>query len=62
MIFDEKGQAILGQLKVVKSPNQLLSDEVLRLAKELPTLQPARLKNGKTTRVSYVIPVEFKLP
>lgn len=62
VVFDEKGNVITSQLKVVKSPNQMLSDEVLRAAKELPQLQPARLKNGKTTRVSYVIPVEFKLP
>lgn len=47
-------------IKVLKSPHQVLSDEAVRLIKSMPHWLPGK-QNGKAVRVSYTLPVTFKL-
>ncbi|MBP5513388.1 MAG: TonB family protein [Bacteroidaceae bacterium] len=51
----------LDSIKVLRSPNVLLSQEVVRLVKEMPKWKPAQ-DNGKPVEMRYVLPVIFRLP
>lgn len=57
-VIDENGWAVCE--KVVRSVHSLLDTETLRIIREMPRWKPGK-QNGKTVRVSYLIPVEFKL-
>ena len=46
--------------KVMRSPDQHLSDEALRVVKAMPKWKPGR-QRGKAVRVSYILPIVFKL-
>ena len=46
--------------KVVRSPNEELDAEALRVVKAMPKWTPGK-QNGRVVRVNYTIPVTFKL-
>ena len=50
----------LDSIKVVRSPDPALSEEVIRLVSEMPRWKPARYYN-KTIRSRYTLPIVFKL-
>ena len=50
----------LEKIKVIKSPDELLSEEVTRVLKTSPDWKPGKQKN-KAVDVSMTIPVIFKL-
>jgi Ca-activated chloride channel homolog len=45
---------------ILKSPDQSLSDEVIRMLKAMPKWAPGK-KNGKVAECNYTLPVKFKL-
>ena len=47
-------------IKVVQTPDNLLSDEVVRVVKASPQWEAGTI-NGKSTRVKYTIPIVFNL-
>ena len=51
----------LGAIKVVKSPDASLSDEMVRILKSSPKWTPGS-QSGKVVRVKYTMPINFKLP
>ena len=50
----------LDSIKVVRSPDPALSEEVIRLVSEMPRWKPARSYN-KTIRSRFFLPVIFRL-
>jgi TonB family protein len=46
--------------KVIKSIDQLLDREALRIVRKMPRWNPGR-QLGQTYRVKYVIPITFRL-
>ena len=62
LVFSEKGKLLIHETKITKTPHAILGDEVLRIAQLLPTLEAARLQNGKNVKSTYLIPVDFVLP
>ncbi len=50
----------LTDIKVLRSPNQLLSDEAVRVISEMPRWKPGKQRT-KPVRVSYNIPIKFSL-
>lgn len=48
------------EVKVMKSINPLLDNEAVRVVKAMPKWKPGLMK-GKPVRVSYVLPINFKL-
>ncbi|GJH41499.1 hypothetical protein RCZ04_20490 [Capnocytophaga sp. HP1101] len=46
---------------VIKSPHKLLEEEAKRIFESLPTLIPAKDKNGKPVEVSFSYPLNFIL-
>lgn len=51
----------LDSIKVLRSPNPLLSEEAIRVVSEMPKWKPARW-DGKIIRSRFILPVIFKLP
>ncbi len=47
--------------EIMKSPSQILSDEVVRVVSAAPRWTPG-MRNGKPVRVQYNLPVVFRLP
>ena len=50
----------LGQIKVLQTPDQSLADEAIRVLQSSPKWVPGKQRN-KTVRVSFTLPVEFRL-
>ncbi len=50
----------LTNIKVLNTPHKSLSDEVIRMLKQSPKWTPGR-QNGKIVRVSYNLPVDFRV-
>lgn len=48
-------------IKVLKSPHSLLSEEAIRVVKAMPFWTPAKVK-GKAVRSRFRLPINFKLP
>ena len=48
-------------VKVLKSPSALLSEEAVRVVKAMPKWKPAKVK-GETVRSNFRLPINFKLP
>lgn len=57
-IVDKNGNVV--DPKVLRSPDQLLSDEALRAVSLMPKWQPGE-KEGKKVNVYFTLPVVFKL-
>lgn len=49
------------QAKVLKSPDELLSNEALRVVNQMPAWDPAKVGN-KTVRSHFILPIIFKFP
>ena len=52
----------VSDITILRSPAQLLSDEVIRVLKSSPQWTPGRNRDGETVTVSFIIPVEFWTP
>jgi len=50
----------ISEITVQRSPNKLLSDEAIRVIKEMPKWVPGK-QNGKAVNVYFILPVDFKL-
>ncbi len=50
----------LTNIKVLNTPHKSLSDEVIRMLKQSPKWTPGR-QNGKIVRVTYNLPVDFRV-
>jgi protein TonB len=50
----------LGQIRVLQTPDQSLADEAIRVLQSSPKWVPGKQRN-KTVRVSFTLPVEFRL-
>jgi len=50
----------LTDIKVVRSPDESLSDEAIRVLKGSPRWKPG-IQNGKPVRVQYTVPISFTL-
>ena len=48
------------EIKVLKSPHSLLSEEAIRVVKAMPKWKPAKVK-GEVVRSSFRLPINFKL-
>ncbi len=48
--------------KVLRSPNELLSAEALRVVKSMPKWEPAQAEGNVRIRMRYVLPISFRLP
>ena len=57
-IIDENGQ--VGDVKVVRSVNEELDAEAVRVVKSMPKFTPGR-QDGKDVAVWYTLPISFKL-
>ena len=58
--FVVKTNGCVGEVKVVRSVDQDLDNEAIRVVKSLPKFSPGR-QNGKAVNVWYTLPVSFKL-
>ena len=58
-IIEETGK--VGEIKVVRSVNEELDREAVRVMKLLPDFSPGRNAKGEPVRVWYTMPVTFKL-
>ena len=59
-IIGKDGLIELSNIEILSSPSEILSDEVIRVMKTSPKWKPGK-KDGKSARVSLVMPVSFKL-
>ena len=57
-VIDENGE--IGEVKVVRSVDEELDAEAVRVIKSLPKFEPGR-ENGEAVAVWYTVPVIFKL-
>lgn len=57
-VVDENGE--VGQVKVVRSIDEELDAEAIRVVKTLPKFEPGR-QDGKAVSVWYTVPISFKL-
>lgn len=57
-VVDELGN--ITQLKILKSPNELLSEEALRVVSKMPPWEPG-LMDGKPVKVLFRLPIEFSV-
>lgn len=55
-VIDTHGR--VGDVQILRSPDQALSDEVVRVLESSPAWEPARLE-GKPVRFSFTLPVQF---
>jgi TonB family protein len=51
----------VSNIETISSPDQILTDEVVRVLKLSPKWSAGKDKDGKTVRVSYILPIEFSL-
>lgn len=58
--FDISKTGSIDNVKVVRGRDQSLDKEALRLVKAMPNWQPGR-NNGQPVKVTYTLPVTFKL-
>ena len=58
-VIDTTGR--LTQIQVLLSPDQLLSDEAVRVLKRSPRWEPGR-RNGQKVPIKYTMPVDFLPP
>ncbi len=56
--IDESGK--LTDVKILQTPDQLLSQEVIRVVSQSPVWTPGK-KDGKAVKVRLTIPVDFKM-
>ena len=56
-IVNEDGS--LSDVKVIKSISPELDKEAIRVVKSMPKWNPAK-QNGKTVKMKYVVPVNFR--
>ena len=56
--IDESGK--LTDVKILQTPDQLLSQEVIRVVSQSPAWAPGK-QDGKAVKVRLTIPVDFKL-
>lgn len=56
-VIDTTGR--LAQIQVLLSPDQLLSDEAVRVLKRSPRWEPGR-RNGRKVPIKYTMPVDFR--
>lgn len=59
-IIGKDGLIELSNIEILRSPSEILSEEVTRVLKNSPAWTPGK-KEGKNTRVSLVIPVSFRM-
>lgn len=52
----------VGTVKVVRSVDESLDREAVRVVKSLPDFVPGSLDDGRTVNVWYTLPVNFRLP
>lgn len=57
-VVTEEGKVT--QIEILRSPDILLSNEVIRLIETMPLWKPGS-QNGKPVKVRYTLPVSFKL-
>jgi TonB family protein len=57
-VVEKDGSVIYA--KAYKSPNELLSEEAVRVIKLLPKFNPGYI-NGRLVRVKLIVPIEFAL-
>lgn len=57
-VIDPEGK--VGSINIVRSPNQILSDEAIRVLKTSPDWTPGK-QRGQKVAVSCVIPIKFAL-
>ena len=57
-VIDETGQ--LGRIKVLQSPDQVLSDAAISVLQKSPKWKPGK-QRGKAVKMKFVLPVLFKL-
>ncbi|HOY40118.1 MAG TPA: energy transducer TonB, partial [Bacteroidales bacterium] len=57
-VIDEKGKVT--DAAIQKGANEMLDAEALRVVNSLPAWKPAQ-KGGKAVKVSFVLPINFKL-
>lgn len=58
-IVNETGE--VSDIKVVRSVNEALDQECIRICQLLPKFSPGR-RNGEAVKVWYTLPITFKLP
>ncbi|MES2558806.1 MAG: energy transducer TonB [Bacteroidota bacterium] len=58
--FVVTGEGEITQIEILKTPDELLSNEVIRLIGTMPVWRPGK-QNGKPISVRYTLPVLFKL-
>ncbi|MDE6716208.1 MAG: energy transducer TonB, partial [Muribaculaceae bacterium] len=56
-----KEDGTIGDAKIVKSINEELDEEALRIVRTLPKFKPA-IYDGKPVEYWFLVPVNFKLP
>ena len=59
--FTVEKDGTIDSIKVLRSPDPLLSKEAVRVISEMPKWKPARW-NGKVIRSRYTLPIIFKQP
>ena len=59
-IIENDGSIV--DVKVLRSPNELLSAEALRVVKSMPKWEPAQGEGNVRVRMRYVLPISFRLP
>lgn len=52
----------VADIKVVRSIDEELDNEAVRVCRHLPRFEPGRLENGDPVNVWYALPVRFTLP
>lgn len=57
-VINEKGNVT--QIEILKSPDESLSKEAVRLIELMPAWRPGK-QNGKPVMVKYTLPILFKL-
>ncbi len=59
-IIENDGSIV--DVKVLRSPDELLSAEALRVVKSMPKWEPAQGEGNVRVRMRYVLPISFRLP
>ncbi len=59
--FVVEADGTLGSVRIIRSPDPVLSREVVRVLAESPRWTPASL-DGEPVRVKYAVPVDFRVP
>ncbi len=59
--FSVERDGSITDIKVIRSPAEELSQEAIRIVKNMPKWKPG-LQRGKPLRVKYILPITFRLP